>query len=66
MFRTTMKMNKAASLGAALRRPSMIPKSAGIARAFSTSPLAMSTGKVLMVLYEGGKHAKEQKNCWAV
>ncbi|SJM87256.1 probable Formate dehydrogenase 2 [Zygosaccharomyces bailii] len=62
MFRTSMNLNKAATVSAALRRPTLIPKSIGVGRAFSTSPIAMSTTKkVLMVLYEGGKHAKEQK-----
>lgn len=38
---------------------------AAMPRAFSTSPVSMANGKVLLVLYEGGKHAKEQKRLLA-
>lgn len=37
------------------------PLRASMPRTFSTSPITMANGKVLLVLYEGGKHAKEQK-----
>ncbi|CAR29868.1 ZYRO0G18876p [Zygosaccharomyces rouxii] len=43
----------------------MAPLRAPMPRTFSTSPITMANGKVLLVLYEGGKHAKEQKRLLA-
>ncbi|GAV51374.1 hypothetical protein ZYGR_0AD05570 [Zygosaccharomyces rouxii] len=43
----------------------MAPLRAAMPRTFSTSPITMANGKVLLVLYEGGKHAKEQKRLLA-
>ncbi|GAV56256.1 hypothetical protein ZYGR_0BB00330 [Zygosaccharomyces rouxii] len=43
----------------------MAPLRAAMPRTFSTSPIRMADGKVLLVLYEGGKHAQEQKRLLA-